>query len=762
MKLPRLNPGGFSYERKAPEMIASRNLLSDSAERPLRLRVRRDLIGTQQTYQGRNYWVVKDPLTLSFYRFEVEEYTILQLLDGRRSPKEIQRQFERQFAPQRLSLSELQALVGRLFRSSLVIADGEAQGEQLLERHRRQQSQQRHATWSNILCIRFAGVNPDRFLHRLNQSFGWLFRWPGALAAMFLIGSALLLVMAQFDVFLHRLPDFGTFFGGGNWLLLALVLAGTKVLHELGHGLACKRFGGECHELGLMLLILTPCLYCNVSDSWMVRNKWQRAAIGAAGMYVEVILASICTFLWWFSDVGLLHYVCLDIMFVCSVSTLLFNANPLLRYDGYFILADVLEIPNLRQKAGAVVQRKLGAWFLGLPEPADSFLPQRRRWLFMVYAVAASIYRWIVVFSILWFLYQIFAPHGLKIVGQLLVIFALYGLVFVPVWQLIRFLSVPGRTRQLKKLRMATTMALLAGLLAAATLFPLPHYVTCDFQVQVRDAATAYVDVAGTLVEISVQPGQYVEAGQTLVVLQNRDVDGAIARLCGQREVLAARLAALQLQAYDGEAALLEMSEVSESIASLDRRIRRRRQDLARLTIRAPQAGMVFAMPAVEPSEHSETLAYWSGHPLQQKNLEAFLREGVPVCQIGDVHQLEAVLAVDESTIESVRTDQLVELFPRQLRGRRLRGHITQISQTDLPLTAAHFSNETVTASSPKARGPRSFRSIAKTYQASVPLDLREQLLLSGGHGRAKIHAGTRTLGQRVWATLCHTFHFEL
>ena len=203
-----------------------------------------------------------------------------------------------------------------------------------------------------------------------------------------------------------------------------------------------------------MLLILTPCLYCNVSDSWMVRSKWHRAVIGVAGMYLEIILASICTFLWWFSAPGLLHYLCLDVMFVCSVSTLLFNANPLLRYDGYFILADILEIPNLRQKAGTVVQRKLGKWFLGLTSQDDPFLPQRRRWLFMAYAVAASIYRWIVVFSILWFLYKVFEPHGLKVVGQLLVIFSLYGLLLAPVWQFVRFLSVPGRTRHLKKLRM--------------------------------------------------------------------------------------------------------------------------------------------------------------------------------------------------------------------------------------------------------------------------------------------------------------------
>ena len=113
------------------------------------------------------------------------------------------------------------------------------------------------------------------------------------------------MVAVQYDVFYARLPTFHEFFdprSPDNWIYLALTMGVVKVLHELGHGLSCKHFGGECHEIGFMLLVLTPCLYCNVSDSWMLPNKWQRAIIGAAGMYVEVVLASIATFLWWFSD----------------------------------------------------------------------------------------------------------------------------------------------------------------------------------------------------------------------------------------------------------------------------------------------------------------------------------------------------------------------------------------------------------------------------------------------------------------------------
>ena len=223
----------------------------------------------------------------------------------------------------------------------------------------------------------------------------------------------------QFHVFTSRLPAFHEFFNFENALLLSLTLGVTKVLHEFGHGLTCKHFGGECHEMGVMVLVLTPCLYCNVSDSWLLPNKWARAAIGAGGMYVELVLASVATWIWWYSEPGLLNHLCLNAMFVCSVSTLIFNANPLLRYDGYYILSDITEIPNLRQKSTSVLSRKMGEWFLGLEQPDDPFLPERNQIFFALYSVAASIYQWVVVYSILFFLYHVFKPYGLEKIGQI-------------------------------------------------------------------------------------------------------------------------------------------------------------------------------------------------------------------------------------------------------------------------------------------------------------------------------------------------------
>ena len=169
-------------------------------------------------------------------------------------------------------------------------------GTELKKRGDERSFQQFKGTLSNVLAVRFRGFDPDPVLNFLDRWLWWLFSWPTFFAVALLWFSAAALLFTHFELFSQKLPSFHEFFAAQNWVWLALVMAVTKIIHEFGHGLACKRFGGQCHEMGVMLLVLTPCLYCNVSDSWTLPSKWKRALIAAAGMYVELILAAICGF----------------------------------------------------------------------------------------------------------------------------------------------------------------------------------------------------------------------------------------------------------------------------------------------------------------------------------------------------------------------------------------------------------------------------------------------------------------------------------
>lgn len=723
--------------------------------------MRPDLVVQRQTWQGRDYWLIKDPLTLKYFRFEQEEFAILESLDGIASSEEVRERFEQRFAPQRINATELQTLLANLHRSHLVIADAAGQGDQLLARHHERARKAWLGTLGNLLAIRFRGVDPDRLLTWL-AGCGWLFSVPAALCAAALVLSALALLAAEFDVFRARLPGFQAFFAVRNWLLLAVTLAVTKVLHEFGHGLACKRFGGECHEMGVMLLVGTPCLYCNVTDAWMIPSKWRRAAIGAAGMYVELILAAICTFVWWFSQPGLVNHLCLNVMFVSSVSTLLFNGNPLMRFDGYYILSDLLEIPNLRQKATAVIQRKLGSWILGLGESRDPFLPVRGRWLFALYAVASSIYGWLVSFSIFWFLYRVLQPYGLAIVGQLLGVMMIVSLVVVPLVRLARFLLQPARAQQMNKTRAAVALAIIAAAVVGGLSIPLPHYIACSLEVQTRGATSVYVDVPGQVKLVHLAAG-FVEAGQTLVELDDIDARLAEQRLAGQRDQLAARVDSIRQRAHTDDDALLELAHAEQSLAAIEIQLARRREELAKLTIRAPIAGLLTPPPTRPAEQGPRThLAAWSGRPLDACNVGAHLEASTLIGRIAQPGQFEAILAVPQEEIDFVAAGQRVELFLAQLPGQRLEGEIDHIATEELKAVSARLSTRGGGNLATRTSADGLEQPIGVVYQASVPLDDASSRILLGGTGHAKIHAGYEPLGARLWRSLCRTFRFEM
>ena len=492
------------------------SLVSSSARR-LGVRARPDLSIKRHRYHGRSYWVVKEPVSLSYFRFQEEEFAILQMLDGHTSLDEIKDRFEAEFPPQKITVEELQQFIVTLHRRGLVIADTPGQGSQLKKRRDERWWQEFWGKLSNVLSVRFRGIDPDRLLTWLHQYVKFMFGKPAVFACCFMAMSALTLVLVNLDEFQAKLPGFHDFFNLHNAMWIGVTLAVTKVIHEFGHGLTCKHFGGECHEMGVMLLVMTPCLYCNVSDSWMLPSKWQRAMIGAAGMYVEVIIASICTFLWWYSKPGLLNQLCLSTMFVCSVSTIVFNGNPLLRYDGYYILSDLLEIPNLRQKASEILNRKLGEWCLGLESPENPFLPDHHQTLFAIYSLAAVTYSWVVVLSILWFLQRMLEPYHLKSIGRVIAAAAMYGLFVQPLWKLFKFFRVPGRTDQVKKVRLFATIGVVGAIVAALFMLPLPHREYCMLQIQPHEAVSVRVIVPGRIEEILVEPGQHVEAGQRLL-----------------------------------------------------------------------------------------------------------------------------------------------------------------------------------------------------------------------------------------------------
>jgi len=739
------------------------SLVSSSA-RVLPMRMRADLTAKQQRYQGRPYWVVKEPVGLNYYRFQEEEYAILNMIDGHSSLDDLKERFEDEFPPQKITVEELGQFVGMLHRSGLVIADVPGQGRQLKKRRDERKRKELLGALSNILAIRFKGIDPDRLLNWLHPKFRWMFRTGTVVCCLLFALSALMLVAVNFDTFQRSLPSFHQFFGANNWFYLGATLAVTKIIHEFGHGLSCKHFGGECHEMGVMLLVLTPCLYCNVSDSWMLPNKWHRAWIGAAGMYVELIIAATCTWIWWFTrtNPGLLNNLCLSTMFVCSVSTLMFNANPLLRYDGYYILSDLTEIPNLRQKASSILNRKLGAWCLGLEEPEDPFLPQRNQVFFAIYSVAAAIYRWVVLFSILWFLYQVLEPYRLKVVSQLLATVSVAGLVVQPLWKLGKFFYVPGRVEQVKHRRLYATLAILAAVAAFVFFVPLPYHVMCNLEIKPRDAHSVYVTVPGRLENVHVASGQLVKKDQVLAELKNEDLELAIADLEAQATEHMSSLTSLQRIRQADAAAGNEIPQVQELLAAVREQLRQKQLDRDRLALKSPAGGTV--LPPPETPQRPDTtgeLQTWHGLPMDKRNLGAHFNESVLFCSIGDPRKMEASIVIDQDDIEYVRRGQHVEIKLEELPNRTYQSEIIEIGP-EYKVVSRQLTNKTGGELATRTDEAGLERPMNPSYPARAPLDDDEGLLFIGLRGKAKVAAQWQTLGQRGWRLFLRTFNFKL
>ncbi|MGC4002628.1 MAG: hemolysin D [Pirellulales bacterium] len=737
--------------------------LNSSTARALAVKKRPDLVVERHRYHGQPYWIVKDPLALSYYRFQEEEYSILQMLDGETSLDQLKKRFEKEFAPQKITLEELGRLIGMLHRSQLVIADLPGQGHQLRKRNVEQKKKEFRSALANVLSIRFKGIDPDRILTALLPWFGWLFTWIGGVFVLSIAFSALMLVLVQFEVFQAKLPTFHEFFAARNWIYLATAMGICKILHEFGHGLSCKKFGGECHEMGMMLLVFTPCLYCNVSDSWMLPNKWRRAMIGAAGIYIELLIAGCATFVWWFSEPGLLNYLALSTMFVCSVSTLMFNANPLMRYDGYYILSDLTEIPNLRQKSTSILGRKLGKWFLGLKEQDDPFLPRRNQLFFALYSIAATVYMWFVSVSILTFLYHVFEGNGLRILGHILAAAALVNLLGVPLWRVGKFFFQPGRWDQVKPRRMIVSLLGIGAVIAAFALVPVPYRVFCPVEILPDAAEPVYVDVPGHLEFVGVHAGDIVTKGQELARLRNEQIELEIVDLQSKVDEKQEQYSAILRERIEGGTqALNEVEAVAQQLKSAEGELKQKLKDYDRLTLRAPISGTIIIPPVVPRKQDDNVLSQWTGTPLDRGNIDALLERGTLFCRIGEPKKLEAVLVVDQGDVDFVRRDQRVEIKLDALPGETLKTALSDVSPERLSESSKQLAVKAGGELETKTDENGVERPISTVYQAKADLTDESGTLLPGMRGRARIHAEPQTLARRTWRYIQQTFHFRM
>lgn len=717
---------------------------------PHNLRLRPDLVLRAQD-DATGKWVVKDPVSLRFFLFGADEHFILQRLTGAHTVEEILNDFSRERAPRQMTAARLQAFLAGLCRNGLATSDAPHQGPLMLERGSSGKWRESLLGWTNLLAIRLPGVNPDAWLDWVYPAVRWCFSWWFAALSLCLWAVAAVVAITHAGAMTAQWPRLSEFLSGGNLLWLAVALAGTKVIHELAHAFTCKHFGGRCHEIGLMLLVFTPCLYCNVTDAWMLRSRSRRIAISAAGILTELQLAALAILVWRFTQPGPLNSLALNVIVVCSVGTLLFNGNPLLKYDGYYVLSDLVGIPNLWQESRSYLYGRLGHWLLGRTAP-DEQEHAGRHTLLIAYAVASIAYRVCLTFAIFLFLYRLLHPLGLDL--PLLFVAGSLVLQTGVAWAtpLARWWRDPMRSERLKKVPLAMVLLGAAAALALVGVMPLPCAVTAPAVLEPATAQRVFVATPGVLVDAS-RVGEHIEAGEPLARLENADLLNEQLRIAGDLSRAKARVEALESRASQDDASAAQLLVAKEILADLSKQARLRGEEAAGLTLRAPLAGEILPPPAViEPNVEGRSLPGWSGGPLDADNAGCYLQRGDLLCLVGDGQDCEAIVLVDETEVPYVRVGQTARLKLAHAPGQILTAEVKEIAEINAATAPEELAGGGDIATRRDATGRSKL--VRTAYQVRLAIDPSATPRLIGARGSAKIEVEPQTIVARIlrWA----------
>jgi putative peptide zinc metalloprotease protein len=705
-------------------------------------------------------WTIKDPVRLSYFRVQTEELEALRMLDGQRTSQQISESLQTRFPDVNFSERSLKAFLGTAIRAGLLIPTGIGYGAQLAE-------QARQARWSSVsrkamslISHRFRGVDPTPVLQFLHRGLAWIYQPVILKLATLFVAAVCLLIVARLPKLMAELPTLHQLLTSENVLLLTLTIAVVKVIHELGHGLTCHHYGGECHELGCIVIGFLPLLYCDVSDSWLQKNRVHRMQVAAAGIAVEAFLAAVFGLLWMASVPGLAHSFFLNVMLVCSVNTVLINGNPLLRYDGYYVLSDAVGIPNLGAESRGAALAIFDRIVLGLNSTV--LLPNvgwHRIWL-PVYGAASLIYRVMITFTILLVIHNILKPMRMESVTAILAGSVLLGMatgVLIFARQRLHAVRSSGRSA----VRSVLGLVACSGLLAAICLWPLPHSVEVPCTLTPGVSAPVYVSVPGHIHAL-INIGTHVEAGQLVAKLENPELKLAEAKLAGE-----VRLRETRVQHLSGTRTGINSSPSASALPAAEDALRSSKLRLQalqkkrdRLQLSSPATGILYP-PRQRPQQNTSVVqqAFWSGQPLDPHNHNAWLSEQTLLGWVGQPDQLRLTAYVPQESIEFVQREAQVDIAFHSLPAVPVSGNVTAIGsapETQAPAELAASGQLATTDTTGTLATPLFAVHIQLQSTPGQPVP---PLYATGF---ARITCPPRTLAARFWRLVSHTFAFEL
>ena len=465
-------------------------------------------------YRGEQFYLLKNGFDQKQYRLNNRTYQLLSKMDGHRT---LAQACNIQIEIGELTKGAYRKVlepIAQLQAAGLLVSDVPRQAEAIVAQHKQQRSRARITGFMRLLSPRYALLNPDRFLANCVSKIPWMFN-----KSTFLLWIAIALY-ATFQVLISW--DALSLYGAQRlgsvrlWLIMVCVYPVLKALHEIGHGLAAKYGGASVNEMGITFLVFVPVPYVDASAVSSFTNKYQRMLVGAAGIMMEVFLASMAVFVWMVSDDSLVRDIAFSVMLISGVSTVIFNGNPLLRFDGYYVLMDALEIPDLGTRSSRYYRYLAKRYLLGLhAENTPELNDGERRW-FVLYGFSSSLYRVFICLGIAAFLYI-----SVPVFGPILALWLVGVQLVYPAFRAVAFLLF---NNAMTGQRINAAVVVLGGLSALVGILSLPVYpssTVLEGVVLLPQNATVRAKVDGFLRTANVSDKARIQSGDSLFHLDN-------------------------------------------------------------------------------------------------------------------------------------------------------------------------------------------------------------------------------------------------
>ncbi|XPV68649.1 MAG: site-2 protease family protein [Halarcobacter sp.] len=532
----------------------------------------------KQYYRGTTWYVLNDKYSNKFFKVTPEAYKFLSKLTTKKTVEDIWEEYIKTNPDIAPTQDEIVNLLSQLHGNNLLYFKHRADSENMFDRIVKNKNKEIRGKLASFLFIKIPLWNPNDWLIRIKPFIDVFFSKTLLLIWLVFFIYALKLIAENFDSFFDQTQGV---LAADNIVFLYISLVILKVFHELGHVMMVKKFGGNVTTVGLMFIVFTPLPFMDASSSWAFTNKYKRALVGAAGMMVELFIAFICVIIWVNTGEGALNSIAFNIMIIGSVSSLVFNGNPLLKFDSYYILSDLLEIPNLYQRAREQCFFWVKKYLFKLKDIYPPTNSKKESFWLALYAILSLIYKFMVAILI-----AIFVADQWFLFGLIVISISIFIWIIKPLYSFIKYLLHDNELRGKRFNAVTISLLFTLSLIILIGFIPIKDSIRASGIVQPISLLNIYSFSDGLVTEIYIDNVKKVKKGDLILKLENESLNFDLERT----RAMIIETKALRLKASQENIANLK--PIEKRLVLLDEKLKFLKEKKENLIIKAPKDGL--------------------------------------------------------------------------------------------------------------------------------------------------------------------------